>query len=62
MDVTVEVYDLRGRRVALLTDNQPMPAENHEVRFEAGNLPSGSYLVVLRTARHTEARMMTLVR
>ena len=61
-DVTIEVYDLRGRRVALVTDNQPMSAAKHEVSFEAGDLPSGSYLVVLRTSRHTEARMMTLVR
>ena len=60
--VTLEVYDLLGRRVALLADDAPMAAASHTVAFERGDLPSGTYLVVLRTPSHSEARQVTVVR
>ena len=60
--VTLEVYDLLGRRVALLADDAPMAAGDQAVAFERGQLPSGSYLVVLRTPSHSEARQITIVR
>ncbi len=60
--VTIEVYDLLGRRVALLADDAPMTAGGQTVTFERGDLPSGSYLVVLRTPSHSEARQITVVR
>ena len=60
--VTLEVYDLLGRRVALLADDAPMAAGDQAVAFERGALPSGSYLVVLRTPSHSEARQITVVR
>ncbi|MDX1547144.1 MAG: hypothetical protein R3247_09160, partial [Rhodothermales bacterium] len=42
--VRVEVYDVAGRRVALLHDG-PLPAhEAHAFTFDAGRLPSGLYL------------------
>ena len=61
-DVTVEVYDLVGRRVALLADGQPMAAQAHRLPFEAADLASGTYLVVLRTPSHSEAQQITVVR
>ncbi|WP_420457427.1 carbohydrate binding domain-containing protein [Rubrivirga sp.] len=61
-DVTLEVYDLLGRRVALLADGVPMTADDHVVTFETGDVSSGTYLVVLRTPTHTEARRITVVR
>ena len=61
--VTLEVYDLLGRRVALLADGAPMAAGEHDASpSSAAQLPSGTYLVVLRTASHTEARQITVVR
>lgn len=60
--VTLEVYDLLGRRVALLSDDAPMQAGEQTVVFERGELASGVYLVLLRTASHTEARQITVVR
>ena len=60
--VTLEVYDLLGRRVALLADAVPMSASAHSVTLDGRALPSGTYLVVLRTATHSEARQVTLVR
>ncbi|HEX8298941.1 MAG TPA: T9SS type A sorting domain-containing protein, partial [Rubricoccaceae bacterium] len=60
--VTLEVYDLLGRRVALLADDTAMQAGEQTVAFERGQLPSGTYLVVLRTPSHSEARQITVVR
>jgi len=61
-DVTLEVYDMLGRRVALLLDGEPMMAREHEVAFESGTLSSGNYLVVLRSGAHAEAQTITVVR
>ena len=61
-DVTLEVYDLLGRRVALLADSVPMAADDHAVAFDARAVTSGVYLVVLRTPTHTEARQITVAR
>ena len=61
-DVTLEVYDMLGRRVALLVDGEAMPAQEHAVDFQADDLSAGNYLVVLRTPSHAEARTITVVR
>ena len=61
-DVTLEVYDMIGRRVALLADRQPMAAQEHALELDGRDLPSGNYLVVLRTPSHAEARTITIVR
>jgi hypothetical protein len=62
MAVTLEVYDLMGRRVAILVNGTAMAAADHEVGLDASALPTGNYLVVLRTASHTEARTITVAR
>ncbi|MBQ89743.1 MAG: hypothetical protein CL433_13040 [Acidimicrobiaceae bacterium] len=61
-EVTLEVYDMLGRRIALLADRQPMAAQEHALRLDGGDLQSGNYLVVLRTPTHSEARSITVVR
>ena len=61
-DVTLEVYDLVGRRVALLADGVPMGAGAQALRLDGAALAAGSYLVVLRTLEHSEARQITVVR
>ncbi len=43
-DVRVEVFDLLGRRVRLLADGF-RNAGDHRVTFDAGDLPSGLYLI-----------------
>lgn len=46
-NVTLEVYDILGRRVALLLNQHTLPAGRHEHILDASNLASGTYLVRL---------------
>jgi len=46
-EVLLEVYDVLGRRAAVLVRGL-MPAGRHEVRFDASGLSSGVYVGVLR--------------
>ena len=46
-DLTVEVFDVLGRRVVALHDG-PLGAQHHTFTFRPGSLPSGVYTVVVR--------------
>ncbi|RMF54274.1 MAG: T9SS C-terminal target domain-containing protein, partial [Bacteroidetes bacterium] len=60
--VNLAVYDLLGRRVALLLEDQILPAGTRQVRFDAKHLPSGVYLYVLEVNSHRKARQMVLLK
>ena len=59
--VDMTVYDLTGRTVSSLVDGV-QPAGHHEVRFNAGDLPTGTYVYRLRAGTETLTRTMTLIR
>lgn len=66
VDVVVEVVDLRGRRVRRLTSGR-LPAGRHQFVWDgtdaAGRtVPSGTYLVWLRSGEREEGRFLSLVR
>ena len=48
--VTLTVYDLMGREITTLAHNERREAGNHEVSFDAANLPSGVYFYRLSVA------------
>lgn len=62
---TIAIYDLTGRRIAVLTDNLENAGEHAVVwngRDATGcNLPSGTYFVRLQTGSGVDARKITLV-
>jgi hypothetical protein len=60
--VTLDVYDVTGRRVAVLLQETPMAAGWHEVSFAATDLASGLYLYRLWTKGFTQTRRMVLLR
>jgi hypothetical protein len=60
--VSLEIFDLLGRRVSRLLDHEQMSAGWHEVQFEAGYLTSGTYLVRVQTERWSAVRRMVLLR
>ncbi len=59
--VKLVVYDVLGREVRVLVDGT-REAGTHEVVFEAGNLPSGTYLVRLVTPAGSFVQTMQLVK
>ncbi len=59
--VRLSVYDVLGRRVRLLVDEH-QPAGWHDVAFDAGGLPSGTYFYVLHAGRQVQTRSMVLLR
>lgn len=59
--VTLEVFDVTGRRVARLLD-RTLPAGPHTATFEAAEQPDGTYFYILTTPAGRMLRAMTLVR
>jgi hypothetical protein len=55
------VYDLLGREVAVLVDEQKSPG-TYEVRFDTAGLASGAYLYRLTAGGFVQTRKMILVR
>ncbi len=59
--VTLTVYDVLGREVAVLVDGEKLPG-TYEVEFNASNLPSGVYLYRLQTGNFVETKRMLLLK
>lgn len=60
-DVTLTVYDVRGREVARLVDG-PLEAGTHEADFDASSLPSGVYLYRLTAGSTVRTGRLTVLR
>lgn len=60
--VRVAVYDLLGREVRVLFDGVLPAGQAHTVRFDAGRLPSGTYLVRARGLAFTTHRRVMLLK
>jgi|GEM_PF-945024 len=52
-NVILKVYDALGREVATLVDKKQVPG-NYSVRFDAENLPSGVYFIMMRAGKYTK--------
>ncbi|TVQ15585.1 MAG: T9SS C-terminal target domain-containing protein [Balneolaceae bacterium] len=59
--VKLEVYDMAGRKIATLLD-QSMPAGQHEVVFNAGNLASGMYFTRMEAGLFSSFQKMLLIK
>ena len=59
--VSLTVYDMLGRKVAVLADGV-LAAGQHEVRFDASHLASGTYLYRLVTVEQTFVKQMILMK
>jgi len=60
-NVTLKVYDILGREVAKLV-NEEKPAGTYEVQFNASGLTSGIYFYQLSTGNYTETKKMILLK
>jgi hypothetical protein len=59
--VSLKVYDLLGREIALLKDATES-AGIHRVAFEGRSLSGGIYFYTLRAGQFTETKKMSLLR
>jgi len=59
---TLEVFNLSGRKVATLIENELVDAGHNEIGFDAMGLPSGLYFLTLTADGFTITRKMNLVR
>jgi hypothetical protein len=60
--VTLKVYDMLGRQVATLINNQTVSAGQQTVSFDASGLSSGVYIYQLVGASATITKRMTLIK
>ncbi len=60
-EVILKVYDILGREVATLV-NEEKPAVEYEVEFNGANLPSGIYFYQLRAGEYSETMKMVLLK
>lgn len=61
-DVTLEVYNVAGQRVATLVNNSRMNSGFHTINFDASRLASGVYLYRLSAAGQVRTEKMTLIK
>ncbi|REL38123.1 T9SS C-terminal target domain-containing protein [Rhodohalobacter sp. SW132] len=61
-EVTLEVFDATGRKVATLVDNNVQQSGTHNVRFNASNLSSGIYFYQLTAGNQMLTGKMTLIK
>lgn len=59
--VTLEIYDLLGRRITTLIDRQ-FDAGYHHVDWNASSYPSGIYFYTIRAGEFSKARKMMLLK
>lgn len=59
--VSIRVYDVLGQLVTTLL-NDVKPVGYHEVLFNAGSLPSGTYIYEIRAGSFVEAKKMILLK
>lgn len=60
--VSIKVFDVTGREVARVLNNQNIQAGTHEVNFDASKLSSGVYFYKLETEGFSDTKKMMLVK
>lgn len=60
--VIVEVYNMLGRRVEVLHDGRLTAEQAYTFTFEAGNEPSGIYLIRVTGEQFTTTQRITLLK
>ena len=60
--VTLQIFDVQGREVQRLINDQMMTAAVHRVTWLASDMPSGVYFYRLTAGNHVQTRRMLLVK
>lgn len=59
--VTLKVYDVLGREVATLVNEEKLPGP-YEVKFNGANLPSGVFIYQIQAGNYSETKKLTLIK
>jgi hypothetical protein len=59
--VQIKIYDVLGREVAVLVNEQLKPGE-YEISWNAGKFSSGIYFYKLAAGDYSEAKRMVLIK
>lgn len=60
--VTLNIFDISGRLVSTLLNNEFKTANYYTVSFNGANLSSGTYFYSIRTDKNTETKKMVLIK
>ena len=60
--VSMKVYDVLGRQVSSIINNEMKPAGNYNVTFKAENLPSGVYYYRISAGDFTDVKKMIILK
>jgi hypothetical protein len=60
-DVNLTIYDITGRNIAVLVNEQKQPGY-YEVTFDASNLASGIYFYQLRAGEFISSKKLVLLK
>ncbi len=60
--VTMQVYDMTGRLMASLIDNQSYQAGYHTIELNGVNLSSGTYFYRISAGEFVQTKKMTLIK
>ena len=60
-DVTIEIYDILGRKIDILSPGQQQAGE-HNVLWNADNQTSGVYFYRIQTGKYSETKKMVLLK
>ncbi len=61
VQVELNVYNISGQKVATLV-NEKQPAGEYAIKFNASNLPSGTYIYQLKAGNSTQTKKMILLK
>ena len=61
VSVSLKIYDILGREVASLVDQQQSPG-NYKVQLDADNLAGGVYIYILRAGDYVESKKMIIIK
>ncbi len=61
-NVSLKIYDILGRKVSTLLDNENLESGFYEIDFDANNLNSGIYFYKLTTNNFSEMKKMILIK
>ncbi len=61
-EVTMVIFDVLGKEVSQIYNNDVVKAGNHKINFDASKLASGIYFYQLRTKNFVKTRKMFMLK